>query len=165
MTSRALAKARITMCCFPFCFMPYSLKYLEISISIAPPPGTILDAFMHLLTIMMASLSDLSASWINCSAPPLKTMVAVLLLGQSMNMLNLSAPICFSSKAPQVPRTSSVRPLTVVWTIPPVALYNLCISSWGTLPAQKIPLSAKYWVAKSPMGSLDNTIRAPESLI
>jgi hypothetical protein len=30
----------------------------------------------HLLTIMMASFNDLSASLMNCSAPPLKMIVA-----------------------------------------------------------------------------------------
>ncbi len=45
----------------------------------APPPATTVEYFMALLTIIIASLRDLSASEINYSAPPLKTMVAVLL--------------------------------------------------------------------------------------
>lgn len=31
-----------------------------------------------------------------------------------------------------------------------------------TRPAQKMPLSAKYWVAKSPIANLDKTMLAPE---
>jgi len=69
---------------------------------------------MHLLTIIIASFRDLSASAMNCSAPPLRIMVALLDYGQFLKRLNLSAPIYTSSKSPQVPRTSEVRPLTVV---------------------------------------------------
>lgn len=69
---------------------------------------------MHLLTIIIASFKDLSASAINYSAPPLKTMVADLLWMQSLNKLNLSAPNYTSSKDPQVPKTSGAIPLTVV---------------------------------------------------
>jgi len=110
-------------------------------------------------------LRDLSASAINCSAPPLRIIVTVLEFGHSVKTLNLSAPICFSSKSPTYPRTSSVIPLHVVWIFPPTAFYVLIRSSLATLPAQKISLSAKYWVARSPIGSLDNTILAPVSTI
>lgn len=85
--------------------------------------------------------------------------------GHSSNRLYLSAPICFSWKLPQVPKTSEVTLFTVVWSWAPVALATLFISSSGTLPAQKIPLSANHWVAKSPIGSFDKTISAPVSLI
>jgi len=44
----------------------------------APPPATMLENFIALLTTMIESFSDLSASLINYSAPPLKTIVAVL---------------------------------------------------------------------------------------
>ena len=80
----------------------------------APPPATILENFIALLTTMIESLSDLSASLINYSAPPLKTMVAVLDDGQSLKRLNLSAPNCFSSNSPQVPKEADVNPFTVV---------------------------------------------------
>lgn len=59
----------------------------------APPPATIFYALQHLLTIMIASFNDLSASETNYSAPPLRIIVAVLPLGQFLNKLNLSAPI------------------------------------------------------------------------
>ena len=62
----------------------------------APPPGTMEAAFEALLTTMIASFNDLSASSINCSAPPLIIIVAVLELGHCWNKLNLSAPICAS---------------------------------------------------------------------
>jgi len=80
----------------------------------------------------------------NYSAPPLKIIVAVLVFLHSLNKLYLSAPIYFSSNSPQNPNTSTVNPCTVVWIYPPVAFTNLFISSDGTLPAQKIFLSAKY---------------------
>ena len=38
------------------------LNYLESSSSIAPAPGTIASAFIALLTIIIASFKDLSAS-------------------------------------------------------------------------------------------------------
>ena len=86
-------------------------------------------------------------------------------LGQSSNKLYLSAPICFSWNDPQVPNTSGATLFTVVCKTAPVDLATLLISSLGTLPAQKIPLSANHWVAKSPMGSLERTIWAPTSSI
>jgi hypothetical protein len=45
----------------------------------APPPATIVENFMALRTTIMASFKDLSASWMNCSAPPLRMIVADLL--------------------------------------------------------------------------------------
>ena len=45
----------------------------------APPPATMLENFIALLTTIIESFNDLSASLINYSAPPLKTIVAVLL--------------------------------------------------------------------------------------
>lgn len=58
----------------------------------APPPATILLALMALLTIMIESFKDLSASWMNYSAPPLKIMVALCELWPSLKRLYLSAP-------------------------------------------------------------------------
>ena len=60
----------------------------------APPPGTTDLFFMARLTIMMASCKLRSASSMNCSEPPLSTMVAVRALGQPLNRLYLSAPTC-----------------------------------------------------------------------
>ena len=48
---------------------------------------------MALLTIIIASLRDLSASWINCSAPPLNIIVVEVLLGQFLNKLYLKIKI------------------------------------------------------------------------
>lgn len=76
MTSKALAKALIIYYSFPVVSLALCLKYLEISNSIAPPPATISVVFMALLTIIIESFNDLSASFINCSAPPLKIIVA-----------------------------------------------------------------------------------------
>lgn len=53
------------------------LRYLDNSNSMAPPPATTVEYFIALLTIIMASFSDLSASEINYSAPPLKMIVAL----------------------------------------------------------------------------------------
>lgn len=61
-TSKALAKALMIYWVFPLIYLAWCLKYLDNSNSIAPPPATILLALKHLLTIMIASLSDLSAS-------------------------------------------------------------------------------------------------------
>jgi len=110
----------------------------------APPPGTIEAALEALLTTIIASFIDLSASSINCSAPPLITIVAVLEFGQFWKRLNLSAPICFSSNIPQVPNAFSDISLQVCNKLAPVAFETLSISSAGTLPAQNKFLSAKY---------------------
>jgi len=150
---------------FPSNYLEWFLRYLESSNSIAPPPATILVAFIYLLTIIIESLRDLSASAINCSAPPLRTKVQDIAFGHSVKTLKRSAPICLSSKFPTNPRTSEVIPLHVVWIFPPTAFYVRIRSSFTTLPAQKISLSAKYWVARSPIGSLDKTILAPVSTI
>jgi len=98
----------------PLIVLACSLKYLDNSSSIAPPPTTIFYAFKALLTIIIASFNDLSASAINYSAPPLKIIVAVFVFGHSLNMLYLSAPICFSSNSAQYPNTSGPSPATVV---------------------------------------------------
>jgi hypothetical protein len=62
MVSKALAKPLMTNYCLPLIVLKYSLKNLESSISIAPPPATTAYALIALLTIIIASLSDLSAS-------------------------------------------------------------------------------------------------------
>lgn len=80
-TSKDLAKALIINYYFPEIVLAWCLKYLDNSSSIAPPPGTMDENFMALLTIIIASLRDLSASWMNYSAPPLRTIVEVLDLG------------------------------------------------------------------------------------
>ena len=64
------------------------------SMSMAPPPATTCVFFLALLTIMMASWRDLSASSMKASLPPLSTIVAVLALGQPVKRLYLSAPTC-----------------------------------------------------------------------
>lgn len=58
----------------------------------APPPGTMAENFIALLTIIIASFKDLSASAMNYSAPPLSTIVEDLALGHSVKRLYLSAP-------------------------------------------------------------------------
>jgi hypothetical protein len=68
----------ITNCYFPEIYTACYLSPFESSISVAPPPATTLLVLKHLLTIIIASFNDLSASLMNCSAPPLKIMVADL---------------------------------------------------------------------------------------
>lgn len=165
MTSKDFANMFMTSCSFPEISTACYLRPFESSISVAPPPATTLLVLKHLLTIMIASFNDLSASLMNCWAPPLRMIVADLVWGHSSKRLYLSAPICFYWKLPQVPKTSELTLLTVVWRRAPVALATLFISSSGTLPAQKIPRSANHWVAKSPTGNLERTISAPVSLI
>mmetsp|Transcript_24937 Transcript_24937/g.36869 ORF Transcript_24937/g.36869 Transcript_24937/m.36869 type:complete len:274 (-) Transcript_24937:923-1744(-) len=162
-TSRDLAKAEMISCPFPSIVNAYSFKYLEISISTAPPPATTELDFKHLFTTMRASWIDLSLSAINCSLPPLSTMVLVRFCGHSSNTLKRSSPTCRSSNLPHVPRIPSKRPLVVVWTVPPVALQTRLRSESSTRPAQNKPLSAKYCVARSPTGSLERTMLAPQS--
>lgn len=164
-TSNDLANMFITNCSFPATSTAFSFKWRANYISVAPPPATTLLVLKHLLTIMMASFKDLSASLMNCSAPPLKMMVADLVFGHSSNKLYLSAPICFSSNFPQVPKTSGVMLLTVVWRVAPVAFETLLMSSFVTRPAQKIPRSANHWVARSPTGNFERTMLAPTSCI
>ena len=52
-------------------------------------PATTASFFIVLLTIMIASWSDLSVSSMNCSAPPLNMNVHVLASGQPLNKLYL----------------------------------------------------------------------------
>ena len=78
MIYKAFANMFITSCSFPEILTECSLSLLESSISVAPPPATTLFVLKQRRTIMMASLSDLSAYLMNCSAPPLKIMVADL---------------------------------------------------------------------------------------
>ena len=49
----------------------------------------------------------------------------------------------------------------MVWIEPPTAFTTRLRSSAGTRPAQNTSLSAKYWVAKSPIGNLESTTFAP----
>jgi len=69
----------------------------------------------------MESFKDLSASAMNYSAPPLKTIVTDFDAGHSVRRLKRSAPIYFSSKDPHDPRDSDVIPLQVVKIFPPTA--------------------------------------------
>ena len=78
MISRALANIFMTSCSLPDILTACSLSLLESSISVAPPPATTLLVLKHLRTIIIASFRDLSASLMNCSAPPLKMIVADL---------------------------------------------------------------------------------------
>jgi hypothetical protein len=92
----------------------------------------------------MASLRLLSASFKNYSAPPLRIIVAVLLFGHPVKRLYLVPPILFSSNKSQVPKFSYFKSVIVVSILAPVAFSTLLISSFWTLPAQKMFLSAKY---------------------
>ena len=64
-TSKALAKAFIIYYSFPSVSLAICLKYLESSNSTAPPPATTYLVFIALLTIMIESFNDLSASLMN----------------------------------------------------------------------------------------------------
>jgi hypothetical protein len=96
MTSSALAKALIANCSLPETEWPNALTFFDSYISKAPPPGTILLALKHLLTIIIASFRERSASLMNCSAPPRITMVAAFPWLHFSKMLNRSAPSCLS---------------------------------------------------------------------
>jgi hypothetical protein len=78
MISKDLANMFMTSCYLPETSTAYYFNPFESSISVAPPPATTLLVLKHLLTIMIASFNDLSASLMNCSAPPLKMIVADL---------------------------------------------------------------------------------------
>ena len=80
MISKALENMFITNCSLPEILTACSFNLLESSIYVAPPPATTLFVLKQRRTIMIASLSDLSASLMNCSAPPLKMIVADLVL-------------------------------------------------------------------------------------
>lgn len=95
--SSDFANILITSCSFPATVLALYFKFLDSYISVAPPPATTLFVLKHLLTIIMASFNDLSAYFINCSAPPLRMIVADFEFGQFSNKLYLSAPICFYS--------------------------------------------------------------------
>lgn len=59
----------------------------------------------------------------------------------------------------QVDDVSSLDMQVVFWVLTIMVLFRS--SSW-TLPAQNRSLSAKYWVATSPIGNLDRTTLAPD---
>jgi len=75
-TSKDLANASTTSYLAPLMDLDSSLMILESSISIEPAPPITLLAFIALLTTIILSLRDLSASLMNYSAPPLKIIVA-----------------------------------------------------------------------------------------
>mmetsp|Transcript_14096 Transcript_14096/g.21083 ORF Transcript_14096/g.21083 Transcript_14096/m.21083 type:complete len:299 (-) Transcript_14096:746-1642(-) len=160
-TSRARANEVTTNCCLPTMVLACSRRTFESSSSIAPPPATIDRLARVRLTIMIASCTERSVSSRNCSPPPRNTIVAVFALGHPLKKLYLSSPRPFSSNKVHSPSTSAVRPLTEVCTAAPVALDTLSRSSVATLPAQNMPRSAKYWVARSPIGRRDRTTLAP----
>mmetsp|Transcript_22774 Transcript_22774/g.31221 ORF Transcript_22774/g.31221 Transcript_22774/m.31221 type:complete len:304 (-) Transcript_22774:843-1754(-) len=163
MISRALAKELMISCCFPSIVRECFLSTEDSSISMAPPPATTFLLANARLTIMRASCTDRSVSSRNCSPPPLRMMVAVLALGQPLKKLNRSSPRPRSSNTSQWPSTAPFRPCTEVCTKAPVALATRSRSSVATLPALKMPLSAKYCVARSPIGRRDRMILAPLS--
>ena len=66
MISKALANMFITSCSLPEILTECYLSLLESSISVAPPPATTLLVLKHRRTIIIASLSDRSASFMNC---------------------------------------------------------------------------------------------------
>jgi len=74
--SRDLANMFITSCYLPEISTANYFSPLESYISVAPPPATTLFVLKHLRTIIIASLSDRSAYLMNCSAPPLRMIVA-----------------------------------------------------------------------------------------
>jgi len=87
MISKAFANELTTSYYAPLILFAESLIIFESSISIEPaPPITFLD-FIALLTTIMESFKDLSASLINYSAPPRRTIVDDYVLGQSLNIL------------------------------------------------------------------------------
>jgi len=61
-TSNDLAKQLIMYYSFPAKVLAKTLNLFEISNSVAPPPATMVLNLRHLLTIIIASLRDLSAS-------------------------------------------------------------------------------------------------------
>lgn len=126
-----------------------------------PAPAITYGALTALLTTIIASWSDLSDSSINYSAPPRIIIVTTFTSLNPVKKLNLSAPIYFSSKFSQFPSTSAEISETAVIIFAPVAYYNLFKSSFSTLPALKIPLSAKNYVAKSPIDLFEKTTFAP----
>jgi hypothetical protein len=67
-----------------------------------------------------------------------------------------SAAEQFKHTTPQHQQGQTDAPVLVLLALPhtPVALATRCRSSSGTRPAQKMPLSAKYCVPRSPMASL-----------
>mmetsp|Transcript_45718 Transcript_45718/g.74573 ORF Transcript_45718/g.74573 Transcript_45718/m.74573 type:complete len:229 (+) Transcript_45718:458-1144(+) len=165
MISNAFAKAPIISCALPCMLRLYSRRYRLSSISIAPPPGTTALYLRALLTTMIASCRERSASSINCSAPPLRITVADLASGHPVKRLYRSEPICLSSNTSHVPSTLGMISFTEVCTAPPVALATRCKSSSATRPAQNMSRSAKYCVARSPIASRDSTIFAPDATI
>lgn len=90
MTSRAWAYSCTTIERTPFWVWAYYSRDLHISISIAPPPGTIPLFLIKLLNTQRASWILLSASSITKSEIPLTKIVEVL--HYSTSMWNTLAP-------------------------------------------------------------------------
>ena len=79
-------------------YLEQSRRCFESSISMAPPPATTASFFIARLTIMIASCNDRSVSSMNCSAPPRRIRVQVLLFGTPEKTLYRSPPICKSRR-------------------------------------------------------------------
>mmetsp|Transcript_12085 Transcript_12085/g.21865 ORF Transcript_12085/g.21865 Transcript_12085/m.21865 type:complete len:217 (-) Transcript_12085:1080-1730(-) len=107
MISRLFANAAIASWCLPCTFRASSRRYLDSSISIAPPPATAVGYLIARRAIMMLSCKLRSVSSMNCSEPPRTIMVAVFALGQPVNKLNLSFPNERSSNSAHDPSTVS----------------------------------------------------------
>jgi hypothetical protein len=99
---------------------------------------------------------------INFSAPPQRMVVHVLALGKPVKKLHLLPLIWVSLNTWLWPSTSGIRAFPLVWVEPPQAIIVLFRSSSGQWPAQNMFLSAKYWVATSAIGGLENTTLAPD---
>ena len=84
-------------------------------------------------------------------------MVEVGLQGQPVNTMNTSSPILFSSNLSQVPKHHVWHPVRRGLNACTGGLSHSSHIPLLSLPAQNSPRLAKYCVAKSPMGSLDNS--------
>mmetsp|Transcript_2736 Transcript_2736/g.8290 ORF Transcript_2736/g.8290 Transcript_2736/m.8290 type:complete len:228 (-) Transcript_2736:916-1599(-) len=78
MTSRASANFWMAYCSSPVCFLPCSASLLLSSISVAPPPGTVLASLHRALKVFTPSSIARSMSSMRWSVAPLRMMVATL---------------------------------------------------------------------------------------
>ena len=142
-TSIALAKASIAICSRPPTLGAYFLSFSANSISVAPPPVTILPSWKTRETTPMASARLRSISSTTCSLPPRTKMETALGFLQPVTKVISSSPIFLTSTTPANPRSCLLNPSMLETTLPPVALARASISDFLALRIAIISCLAK----------------------
>ena len=141
--SKDSANAVTANCSLPLIDWAYSLSFLAIAISGAPPPATTWPSSTVAATTPIASSTALSISSTMCLVLPLTSKVTALGSWHSSTKIMSSPEIFFSITEPAWPKSASVKSSKLVMTFAPVALDNFSMSDFLTLLTAMIPALAK----------------------